>query len=88
MLSQILKIASENEGFFYTILCEIKGGHFNKLLPPSPCFELLERNRTIWGPGSLTKYQRNGSKSVLRNTVLNSLIFSFIICEIGGMVVL
>lgn len=28
------------KGFFYTILCEIKGGHFNKLLPQVPVFQI------------------------------------------------
>lgn len=77
VLSQILKIASENEGFFYTIRSEIKGVHLNKLLPQSPCFELLERMCTIWGPGSLSKHQRNGLKSILRNILSNYTAFSF-----------
>lgn len=32
---------------------------------------------TIWGPVSLSKHQRNGLKSVLRNTLSNSTAFSF-----------
>lgn len=77
VLSQILKTASESEGFFYTILCEIKGGHFNKLLPPSPCFELLERKCTIWGPGSLSKYPEKWFKVCFEKYTVQLYCLSF-----------
>lgn len=38
VLSQILKTASESEGFFYTILCEIKGVILTNYFPQVPVF--------------------------------------------------